>query len=448
MRTAITSALMASLLPSFLQGQTPLVPVWSHTWPYGQEGSFNSIPWRDNHVAVDPITGLVHVTVDDEFEVASTRWDYLFTFAPDGIDLTPAPPPLLGSTAPNPMAFPANQEGTASLMARDGKVFHARERRNDTYGNVGSVHCHENGPRWQLSLGRDLFGSSDARLLVDEYGTIIFRRTQDLNFGFFALDPNGWIQWSRNFTGMLEFDCAVIVSNEVHAVREGTVHRLDRTTGEPLGTYPVLANQPRTEISSNGTDLFFCYAGGNGSITVEERTISGDLVWTRTVSTGPPDDGNLPFDLEVDPAGRPWVITQLGIYVLGSDGGAEERFVYGARINDVAFSEDRAYITGMLDNAGNTTYLIAVNMDLTTMVAEQALEPALVLYPQPASTTVYLQRAGRVHSARVLSISGQVISTLGAPFNRVNVEHLPVGTYVLELTTDQGRSTHPLVVAR
>jgi len=48
------------------------------------------------------------------------------------------------------------------------------------------------------------------------------------------------------------------------------------------------------------------------------------------------------------------------------------------------------------------------------------------------------------HTHRFL-VSDSINDPVMCEYNHID---LPVGTYVLELTTDQGRSTHPLVVAR
>ena len=90
MRPRVLPSLLIALLPGVVLGQLPLSPTWVHTWPFGSD----TVPYHiytqssgDNHLAVDPITGHVYVTIDDQQQLASPRFNFLFSFDPGHLAL-------------------------------------------------------------------------------------------------------------------------------------------------------------------------------------------------------------------------------------------------------------------------------------------------------------------------------------------------------------------------
>ncbi|MBK6892749.1 MAG: hypothetical protein IPH00_06345 [Flavobacteriales bacterium] len=95
-RTTGAMALISVVLNVF--AQVPLVPAWEHTWTFGQDPVPGLIapPAADDHVVVDPVSGLVHCTISDEDLLFSPRNELLFSFDPSGAEVTAAQPPVLG----------------------------------------------------------------------------------------------------------------------------------------------------------------------------------------------------------------------------------------------------------------------------------------------------------------------------------------------------------------
>lgn len=81
------------------KAQATLTPAWVHEWDFGQDPIPGLIepPSGDNHVVVDPISGLVHCTVSDEEGLFSRSSELLYTFTSTGIDLTIPQPRILGN---------------------------------------------------------------------------------------------------------------------------------------------------------------------------------------------------------------------------------------------------------------------------------------------------------------------------------------------------------------
>lgn len=64
-------------------------------------------------------------------------------------------------------------------------------------------------------------------------------------------------------------------------------------------------------------------------------------------------------------------------------------------------------------------------------------------YPNPASTIVNLQSHERINEARIFDLSGNLIMVTDEPV--INIETLVKGMYILEVTTDSGISSKPLI---
>jgi hypothetical protein len=79
-------------------------------------------------------------------------------------------------------------------------------------------------------------------------------------------------------------------------------------------------------------------------------------------------------------------------------------------------------------------------LDCTAAITETSSEPAISIYPNPASNiiTIATQQPGAVN-LRVLNLVGQVISTrLFEHELHFSVENLPSGTYIIEMTGPSG----------
>ncbi len=67
---------------------------------------------------------------------------------------------------------------------------------------------------------------------------------------------------------------------------------------------------------------------------------------------------------------------------------------------------------------------------------EEGSNIAVAVYPNPANDVLNIRTANRVVEVRILNLTGQVISSSNT--STVNVSELPTGTYLIQVTTDNG----------
>ena len=110
-----------------------------------------------------------------------------------------------------------------------------------------------------------------------------------------------------------------------------------------------------------------------------------------------------------------------------------------------------AYDTQTLPFAGGATdgFLIKLRRDSTCPVAVNVapLQPtaAVVIYPNPARHQVHITASSAVQGVRLVNMLGQVVPVVLQEGN-VSLQGIKSGTYLLEVTTAEGRSVHRLVV--
>lgn len=441
---ACSSALMAT-------GQTALTYEWIHTWPFGQEGAMFIRPAEeDNHLAVDPTTGNVFITVDDMLQQASPRFDFLFTFSGDGDDLTPVPTPLLGVVQPS-MMDPSNLEGTNDLVARNGIVYHTRELNmgGPGAGTTGSL-CARNADDtgWKLGLGRAAYAYGEGKVLVDDQGAISIRSLNGNEASVQATSLDGWPLWTTTLPGVQPFQDAVILGDRIFGAVLNWIWEIDRMTGATIGGYTLPTGGSILELATDGSRLFFLQmTGGGGMCTWGCVQPDGTAVWSTNATLG-----IQVTELAVDQFGRPWFIgndpngvSPPLLVVTASDGSSYETFTYGATMNDLAMGPDQAYITGAVPVG--TTYLIAIGTDLTTGQDLQET-PMIGLFPVPAADIINLRSSDPVLACRAFTPTGQSLSVELRKDGSFDVGAWPNGIYFLEVLTRSGRHTHRFEVAR
>lgn len=436
---------------SLCSGQATLIPEWSHTWPFGQEGGLFYRPAEeDNHLAVDPTTGNVFVTVDDMLQQVSPRFDFLFTFSSDGTDLTPVPTPLLGTVAPG-MMDPNNLEGTNDLAARGGKAYHARELNTGGpgAGTTGSL-CARNadGTSWKLGLGRAGYSYGEGEVLVDDEGAISIRSLNGTEAGVHATSIDGWPFWTTTLPGVVPFQDAVIIGDRIFGASSNWIWEIDRTTGAVIGGYTHPAGGSVIELATDGIRLFTVQMNGGGVSTWSCLETDGTVVWNMSA-----DLDIVVKELSIDQFGRPWFIGNDPngvapplLVVTASDGSSYETFTFGASMNDLAMGDDHAYITGAIPVGA--TYLIAVGTDLTTGVERTVVDPSVRLYPQPASTSLALANATVWRGSRVLDITGKAVAATVLSASTLDVSKLSEGVYFVEVRSAEGPVIKRFTVSR
>lgn len=435
-------------LPLPVFSQTAIVPLWTQTWAHGQDAFPAPIPAAaDNHVAVDPITGLVHVSIDAGPNGSVMNGDQVYTFEPSGQDLSPSPAPYLGylmSSKEDPFV----SEGTADLAAYDGTVWALRAV--NRLGLIRSsgiiVALKPDGSRTQTGLG----GSTNrGHLVVDADGAVAIRSIEQPNAGLHAVDPAGWITYSVHHAGTGLPSDACLSAGTIFSIHSGLVTPFIRSIGIAQDAWPAFIGVHPAQIAAQGGLLYYVYSDGSGNCTWGAKTLSGTAVWQRTAPLGKQVE-----ELQVDAFGRPWFICNATdgvsppvLVVTASDGSTHDLLTYGSSMNDIAMGDGQAYITGQVEAGGTSTYLIALGTDINTTVPEPIVPQPIVLYPQPASNQLTIAHAGRIMQARIIDITGKAVQA-AITGSTVDVSRLSDGAYFLEAETALGRLTRRFAVAR
>ncbi|MEO8587745.1 MAG: T9SS type A sorting domain-containing protein [Flavobacteriales bacterium] len=463
MRPNILSVLVAWVLQLTATAQTPLAPTWVHTWPFGSDMEWvPSMSAYDDHVAVDPATGLVYATVDDQEQLQSPHCELLHTFAADGADLTPVPVPLLGQYPLPISSWIANAERLNDFVVYDGVVYQARELQFETAVSTGSIAARRSdGSSWTCGLGNSNTNFETlkmASVLADEQGVIYTRDLSAAANGLHAFTHDGWPQWSKTYPGMPRTQDAVFVNGEIIVGGSMWMTRIERTTGAQIATYQIYSTgqfDVPMQLATDGTRIFALHGNYAGDWTLDCLNLDGSSNWSVTQSLG---QGATSTELVVDPSGRPWftvnrhdplgVPIQPVLVITATDGSSQQLFTYGATMQDIAMDADQAYITGRLDTTSTTTYLIAVGMDMTTTVEEPLMESPVRLFPQPASTAISIANTSRISNVRVMDATGKQVQAPQLNATTLDVSRLSEGIYFMQAVTAQGPITKRFAISR
>ncbi|MBK7945025.1 MAG: T9SS type A sorting domain-containing protein [Flavobacteriales bacterium] len=439
---------MCAIFGMGASAQSPITPLWSQTWPHGQDASPAMIPSaNDNHLAFDPITGLVHVSIDAGLEGSVASGDQVFTFNAAGQDLSASPAPYVGYLMAS-KDDPFVSEGTADLAAYAGTVWALRAVNqiglNRTVGSV--VALRPDGSRMQIGLG----GSPHrGHLLVDANGAIALRGMEQPATGIHSVTASGWFTYSVQYPFNAPPQDACLGGGVIYSMNSGLVRPYQRSNGLELDLWPAYSAVHSAQIAVQGNLLYYAYSDGNGGCFWGAETLVGATVWQRSALLGIQVE-----ELHVDAFGRPWFIgnslNEGGaplLVVTASNGSGHETFTYGARMNDLVIGNGQAYITGQAEAGGTSTFLISLGTDLTTDAPNATTAVDVVLYPQPAQDRISISNSGRIMRSRVIDITGQLVpATLtGAT---VDVSRLSEGVYLLEAATERGLITRRFVISR
>lgn len=398
-------------------------------------------------MAVDPITGMVHVSIDAGPAGSIMHGDQVYTFNPSGQDLSPSPAPYIGPLMPG-KGDPFVSEGTADLAAQDGTIWALRavNRLGQTSTTGSIVALNADGSRIQMSLGSS---AGRGHLLADADGAVAVRSLNQPDAGLHAVGASGWISYSVPHPGSGLPSDAFLHGSAIFSILNGVVTPSDRATGNAGTPWTAFSGAYPAQIAAHGGLLFYAYADNGGNCTWGAKTLSGQDAWQRTAPLGVQVE-----ELQVDAFGRPWFIgnaVEEGgspvLVVTASDGSTHDLFTYGASMNDIAMGDGQAYITGQAEAGVTSTYLIAMGTDLTTDALAHAAEQTITGYPQPATDQMTLGNAGRIVRGRILDVNGKAVraSFIGST---VDVSRLSEGAYVLEAEAERGQFTRRFVVAR
>lgn len=432
--------------PISLFAQQQLQPLWQHIWEFGQDDPMFIVPAaRDNHVVVDPITGLVHCTVDDQLSTYSDRAELIYTFSPDGTDLTSDPPPLVGLQSPviEPLI---NSYSTRDLKIHNGRVLASQLLRGSTYNFNNHVVC--DGPQgspWVTSYhlgdaGPDLFGFHSVAM-DDQYVVLA-------GPPLMVFDANGWFQWKSDQSGLRAF----LHGDIIYTATEGEIRRFQLVDGTPLSPFSTTQSS-FMPMTFNASNIYWAEVF-SGSLNATSLSLEGDPVWDIQI---PVDPTYTVRTIAMDANGRLWCVLNSYdanvpdiVVRIEMDGSSFTSYFYGHRMNEIATDGDRIYITGQLDQTTSETYLIGVDASLPTSIAGVEGGQDFNIWPNPAQDILNVgpARVDWTH-ATICDACGRIIRTFArTDLTSIDVHDLEQGAYFLSFHGNGVAEGLPFMITR
>jgi hypothetical protein len=99
----------------------------------------------------------------------------------------------------------------------------------------------------------------------------------------------------------------------------------------------------------------------------------------------------------------------------------------------------------LVGNMQAITWNFKTKTDGTSINPEWLAETTMVIYPNPATDVVYIKSEETISRMEIFNLQGQLVKLVNADLRKINVSDLPVGAYILRLTTDKGVVTHPII---
>lgn len=266
-----------------LHAQTALTPTWVHPWSFGQDPlpGLYAPPSQDNHVVVDPVTGLIHCTISDETGLFSLWGELLYTFDPSGTELTTTPPPVVGNV---PEAYfegsMFNGNATFKLDAYGGNFIAANAFSLTHVGDWASYASFGviSGVHGTASLQLPSLGPVPFQVALSDEGHVLSSAT-----GLVGLNPDGWPTWQVT-TGAWVQDVHVKDGTVWALLDNGQLKRIDMATG---ATLPDAATTIAGQYLLVGPDHFSVVKGNfNGTADIAAFDGQGNAVYTTNVVFG------------------------------------------------------------------------------------------------------------------------------------------------------------------
>lgn len=424
-----------------VQAQEPLIPLWSHVDPFGAGSSFISPDVLSTRISYDHGTDRIYRSIIG-------TWDgyKIQVFDPEGTDLTPSPPVELHGIPPGD--YQVNQ--IVQLSAT-----------NDTLSAI--VHGEVSGTddlNWLKVLGTDgspyyLLGTGPTALNDfhrDAIGTLVLTDDELRRYG-----PSGWPEAN---IAVSNAESMAVLGDVVVLGVPPLISRIDRNAMTALApiAVPGLGSASSGVCLANGSSTFnFAALNGNGLMILGLADINSGPIWSTTISI--PAQAQ-PTAYHVDEQGDFWIavahnatdIATLGLlYRFDYSGGPYGVNSFSRRIDGIASSGGRLFLTGRQAGSTSDTYLAAFDTDLITSIeCEGAVQISLL--PNPASDLLNIRSIAQgTKRVQLMDATGRSLKELTGPFGTTlnfSVADLAPGSYFVRIEGLAGSATLPFQVSR
>lgn len=435
MRTTYSPYILALVCTTSLtvRAQVPITPLWSHVDLFGAGFWYPEFDALSTRVAFDPGSEKLYRSIMPD---GIGSYCAVQVFDVDGNDISPSP----GITF---QGLPGNIDGMWTDILR-------LSAGNDTlaavirFGNSYWLKVKEADGSPVLLLG---VGSGQLNeFQQDTAGSLLLTSSELRSYG-----PTGW----PNGTAITpNAGRMAVVGSEVFLGAPPSITRIERGTMTPLT--PIAVPSTGTAITSvclANTSSAFNYAAVNNNGTMDVGLADSNIgsVWSTTV---PIPSGAEPTAYHVDELGNFWIaFVQNGVgllYRFYQSGGPFAESSFSRRIDDIASSGNRLFLTGRVEGTTESTYLAAFDIDLITGVPNRPAT-SLSASPNPANDRFILHGNTTWTEGWITDATGKtVLSITQAELSSgsMAISDLAVGSYRLSVRNAKGTAQLPFVIAR
>ncbi len=433
----IQIVLITAILPfGRIFAQQELVPLWEHTWPFGQEGTITSSnPGSlDNHVAVDPISGKIICTINDGLNTYSEMADLLYVFTPDGTDITTVPGPVGYWRGGSPYI---NHNRTTDITMCDDRVFAHQYVVTYPVSVVGNLVFggHLDSTKW-IFAHRNLAAWTTGQKLITTDGSYVVYSGHNW---LYCTTAEGWYVWHK-----YSYPADLLIHDGIlYAPVMQEIQRIQISDGTQLAAIQTPGIEYEYLAFHQGSLYAAAQSSSINPIEVTKMDPEGIVDWTTII---PNTEGHILYGFTIDASGRAWVLksnSSLWTTAAGADShlwvvnDAElfGPYTFHERINSISSDDAHIYLTGGIDTTSTHTYLAAIQTDLITGVqGTRAPEPELSIGPNPASDQIQVIGKLLQNEAALLDSQGRSISFYPLQNSRsIPVDHLQNGVYYLKV---------------
>ncbi len=296
--------------------------------------------------------------------------------------------------------------------------------------------------------------------------------TATSNFYLIRTDSIGDTLWTRNYpTGHQQYGYAVdqmpdsgfVIAGSIDVATFGTSTYVIRTdkSGDTLWTkilssidysaaYDVRANADGHIMISGYSNMSGCSQpllaelDGNGDLLWHEQYTDGPCGWSYSVAKTN-DGGYAVFGMD----------NTSNFYLIKTDVNGQQDWYqkFDEMPGEFGYSmkqtSDNGYImAGIGNDNGNINIVLVKTGSDGTVLSNQLISDIkqdISIYPNPASSVVYIQHNGDIRAIELYDITGKLISSYGE-VDRIDVSGLAKGVYYVQCSTGEGVVTEKVIV--
>ena len=121
---------------------------------------------------------------------------------------------------------------------------------------------------------------------------------------------------------------------------------------------------------------------------------------------------------------------------------------YGLDVNNntnlqyLSYNVDGTWLSSLTQGSLMMRPIVGQAFTPTAVSSTHYLSNSIKIYPNPSADIVFIESKNKINSIKIMTISGQMISTENVVQNQFSIQQLPSGLYIVELTDEQNNKTY------